>query len=154
MLKMVSITLKAKLHSSIDVDWFSDYFRWSVVHQVSSTIVHTSCIFSGYCFRISCMQYIRHQKCRGFRSGLQLGHVTGALREIKRPWNLACNISMFAVVQWEVAPSCWNHHCLLVDLYLIQEKTRSLNILPYEFPLTLVASPFSSLNQYTLKNSQ
>ena len=60
---------------------------------------------------------------------------------------------MLAVVQWGVSSSCQNHHCLLVALYLRREKTWSFNILPYNSPLTLVASPFSSRNQHTLKIS-
>ena len=65
----------------------------------------------------------QNQTFRRFRSGLQLSQVTGALREIKRPWILACNIAIFAVLQWGVAQSCWNYYCFFVALYLIQRKT-------------------------------
>ena len=61
-----------------------------------------------------------------------------------RCWKLIRLFSMLAVVQWGVAPSCWNSNFFLLVFFYSRETHHHSSL-----PFTLVA--FSSLNQYTTK---
>ena len=56
--------------------FFECLISGGVLLQISSLILHKSCISAGLSFLIFCMQYPQNRKSRKFKSGLQVGQAT------------------------------------------------------------------------------